>query len=191
MRGVVRLPDSRPRAAAAALGKPRTERMSPAVSETVVYLDSVPAKLEGKLARRARPPVIAQAFGHFRPRVAVVPVGGTVTFENQDRVYHNAFSLSPARKFDVGKVAPRESREVRFDRVGVVKVFCDLDPTEIGFVVVVPNHAFARPDSTGAFSLPKLPPGSYRLRVWHPRHRGTTRTFEVARRGDVTLDLRL
>ena len=112
-------------------------------------------------------------------------------FLNLDRVYHNAFSVSSARRFDLGKYPPGRADTVLFEHAGIVNMHCDIHPEELGFVVVVPNHAVARPDSDGVFTLPALPRGSYTVHVWHPRRGERKRSFEVPRHGDVLLELGL
>lgn len=77
-----------------------------------------------------------------------------------------------------------------FDRAGVANLHCDIHPDESGFVVVVPNHAFARPDSLGRFALPKLPKGDYTLHVWHPRLGEITRDVTMPKHGDLKIELR-
>ncbi len=166
-----------------------TSRLDSSTSE-VIYLEEIPAKLEKKLAKTSGPTRIAQRRGQFLPRVTAVVTGATVEFENRDNVYHNVFSVSPAKRFDVGKFAPGERRRVTFDRPGVVELFCDIDPDETGVVLVVPNHAFTRPDAGGAFRLPKLPAGRYRLSVWDPGSGKRTMDVVLPRHGDVNLSLR-
>ncbi len=158
--------------------------------DAVIYLEDIPKKLEQKLAKGTPAARIVQRNGRFVPRVLPVVAGTTVTFENRDNVYHNAFSPSPAKRFDIGKYAPHETRWVTFDHPGIVELFCDIDPNEMGLVVVVPNHAFTRPNAAGKFALPKLPPGKYRLTVWHPAHPKRTLDVEMPKRGDVVLALR-
>ena len=175
-------------AASQSPGRPRVRREPPL--DAVIYLEAIPEKLEKKLAHKDSVARIGQAYGHFVPSTMPIAAGTTVEFENQDRVYHNVFSVSPTQRFDVGKYAPREGRRVRFDRTGEIKLFCDIDPGETGYIFVAPNHAFTRPDSSGAFELPKVPPGKYRLRVWSPGMSRITRDIEMPRRGDVSLDLR-
>ena len=192
IRGTIRLATPRVQATPAMSGRPGTPRSQRnPVMDAVIYLESIPEKLEKKLARNSALAHVGQAYGCFVPSPLPIAAGTTVEFENQDRVYHNVFSVSPAKRFDIGKYAPRASHQVRFDRPGVIKLFCDIDPGEIGYIYVTPNHAYAQPDSSGAFELPKLPPGTYRLRVWHPGYKHITRDIEMPRRGDVSLDLRL
>jgi plastocyanin len=173
--------------------KPTVQR---GAGDAVVYLDKIPEKVEKKLTkpglfRKARrPPRIVQRDLHFVPRVLATAVGGLVEFENLDRVYHNTFSVSAAKRFDLGKYAPGRLDTVVFDRVGVANLHCDIHPDESGFVVVVPNHAFTRPDSLGRFTLPKLPRGEYTVHVWHPRLGEFTRAVTMPKHGDLKLELK-
>jgi plastocyanin len=163
----------------------------------VVYLDRIPDEVEHKLTKthwwkRKKPgvPRIVQADLRYSPRVLAAPVGTRVEFANLDRVFHNTFSVSAARRFDLGRYLPGHVDTVAFDRVGVANLHCDIHPQEVGFVVVVPNHAFTRPDSLGYFRLPKLPEGSYVVRVWHPRLGDLRREVVMPRRGNLQLDLK-
>lgn len=166
------------------------------VREAVVYVEQVPEKVERKLTRhrwwkrKPKLPRIVQADLRFSPRVLAAAVGTRVEFANLDRVFHNAFSVSSARRFDLGQYPPGRVDTVAFDRAGVANLHCDIHPREAGFVVVVPNHAFARPDSLGQFKLPKLPAGSYTVRAWHPGLGELRREVTMPRRGDVTLELK-
>jgi plastocyanin len=170
--------------------RPLPRKMRAQLADAVVYLDKVPAKVEKELAEKKPPqPIIGQFETRFIPRVTPVVAGTKVLIENQDRIYQNAFSVSPAKKFDIGKLAPRRSAEVVFDKPGVVKLYNDLEPTMSGFVLVLSNQAFARPDSTGSWSFQKLPRGKYRVRAWHPTLGSLSRSVEVPGRGEVRSDL--
>lgn len=171
----------------------------PGVTEGVVWIDAIPADVEARLAtptrgwfrRRPKPqelPSVAQRGAAFAPRVTAVPVGGRVEFASADRYYHSTFSVSGAKRFDLGKSAPGRRDTVDFGRPGVVNLHCEIHPAEVGFVVVTPNHAFARPDSAGRFTLPRLPAGRYVLHAWHPRKGELSLRFEVPKRGIVALD---
>jgi hypothetical protein len=134
---------------------------------------------------------MGQVDHHFVPRVLAVEVGTTVQFENRDRVYHNVFSVSPVRRFDTGKYAPRQVRPIAFEKPGVVKLYCDIDPSMAGFVFVVPGRHFTQPSTTGSFSLPDLPRGTYTLTVWHPTLGQRTRQVEMPEKGDAIVDFEL
>lgn len=171
------------------------------VDEGVVWVESVPDAVERRLSHRgfslffwrrkpAHVPTIVQAGRQFDPHVMVVTAGTDVEFRNLDTVYHNAFSVSAANRFDLGKYPPGRADTVAFPRAGVVNLHCDIHPEMLGFVVVTPNHVYARPDSTGAFELPRLPPGRYTLHAWQPRRGELKRTIELPKQGDAVVDLR-
>ncbi|HET9272246.1 MAG TPA: hypothetical protein VFO31_28915, partial [Vicinamibacterales bacterium] len=83
------------------------------VENVVIFLKDAPAR-----AVPARRTAIRQKGETFLPRVVAVPVGSTVDFPNDDPIYHNVFSLSRARTFNLGRFPRGESRGVRFDKAG-------------------------------------------------------------------------
>ncbi len=133
-----------------------------------VYKDVV-VFLEGKLSNADRPTQaeLVQQNQRFEPQMLVVPVGSTVSFPNADPIFHNVFSLSSAKKFDLGYYPAGQTRVMKFDEAGVVQVYCHLHPNMYAAIVVVPNHWYTRPADDGTFSLGHLPPGKYHLVAWH------------------------
>ena len=101
------------------------------------------------------------------PHMLVIPIGSVVNFPNHDNVFHNIFSLSPTKRFDLGRYPEGESRNVTFDKSGVVKVFCDIHAEMNAIIFVIDTPCFTRPDQSGEFSLSDIPPGKYDLHVWH------------------------
>ena len=138
------------------------------VVDAVVYVEGVRLRGESRLPAGQAPPRLELKGETLRPRVLVVPVGTSVEYPNHDSLFHNVFSVSPAKPFDLGRYGRGESKRVTFDNPGLVNVYCKLHPNMAAFILVVPNRAFARPDSTGRFVLPPLPKGRYVLNVWHP-----------------------
>ena len=139
------------------------------VENVVVFLKDAPA--------RAVPPrraAIRQRGETFVPRVIAVPVGSTVDFPNDDPIYHNVFSLSRARTFNLGRFPRGESRAVKFDKAGIVKVFCDIHSHMAASVVVFNHPWFTVPDADGNFEIGDLPPGSPQITAWHERLGDTT-----------------
>jgi len=131
-------------------------------SELVVFL-------EGNLSGADKPVRVelVQQNRQFEPRVLIVPVGSTVSFPNADPVFHNVFSLSNAKQFDLGYYPAGQTRTLKFDNPGVVQVYCHLHPNMYAAIVVVPNHWYARPGEDGTFSFHDVPPGAYKLVAWH------------------------
>ena len=192
VRGTLDVSRARARIAAASAHQPDSISAPPEpLTEAVVCVEAIPAKLEHRLARRASPCMVVQQGGAFFPRTLCVPESTSVTFLNRDRVYHNVFSVSPARRFDTGQYGPRESRSVTLAGTGAVQLFCEIHPGESGFIFVVPNHAFTRTNSAGRFVLPNLPAGKYVLRAWHPTFGATTKEIVMPARGDAVVTIQL
>jgi plastocyanin len=148
-----------------------SHRMAPrgAVNDAVLWIERIPASAESALALSPQPrPKLAQKDQCFMPRVVSVAAGSAVDFPNQDPIYHNVFSVSTTRRFDLGKYPKGQSRAVTFPKVGIVNVYCDIHSDMAAFVIVTPNHAYTQPASDGAWALPELPPGRYLLHAWHP-----------------------
>lgn len=112
-------------------------------------------------------PVINQKELEIIPGFMVVPVGTTVRFPNSDDVYHNLFSVSSAKRFDLGRYGQGREKRVTFDRPGEVRIFCDIHPHINAIVFAVPNRHYALADSMGRFRLEGVPAGEYELRAWH------------------------
>ncbi len=162
------------------------------VTDAVVYLEQVGPAVDSTLAAtqaRAARPQLAQKDETFVPRVVAVAVGGAVDFPNLDPIYHNVFSLSATRRFDLGKYPRGHSKAVVFNKVGLVNVYCDIHSEMEAFVLVLPNHAFVQPAADGVFELPGLAAGRYRLHVWHPDLPEIVRTVELPEGGDASVEL--
>ncbi len=115
-------------------------------------------------------PVQAELRQHnhrFEPRLLVVPVGSAVSFPNTDPIFHNVFSLSKAKKFDLGYYPAGQTRIVKLDAPGIVQVYCHLHPNMYAAIIVVPNCWYAQPADDGTFSLTGVPPGVHHLVAWH------------------------
>jgi plastocyanin len=156
-------------------------------TDAVIYVDSLAS--EPATPPPEEHPKLAQLRQAFDPRVVVVAVGGTVDFPNLDPIYHNVFSVSPPRRFDLGKYPRGQSRSIKFLKPGQVNVFCDIHSDMAGFILVVPNRHWARPAADGSFELTDLPPGRCRVRAWHPDFSARQFEIDVPASGNVTLDV--
>jgi plastocyanin len=134
---------------------------------------------------------ITTADKQFSPHVLVVPVGSTVTFPNHDPFNHNVFSLSEEHPFDLGLYGRGETRSVKFERAGVIRIYCNVHAQMSALVVVRDNPYYAQPSNDGSFSMPAVPPGRYQLHAWHERSPELTRDLRVPVGGIDTLDLQL
>jgi plastocyanin len=123
--------------------------------------------------------VMSQRDGQFVPHVLPVLVGSDVEFPNDDPIFHNVFSLSRAAEFDLGRYRRGDSRTIRFDQPGVVKVYCHIHSDMSAVVVVLDNPFFAIPDETGRYRIDGMPSGVYEVRAWHERARPIVRTIRI------------
>lgn len=105
----------------------------------------------------------------YRPRVVVIPVGTTVRFPNTDPFDHNVFSVTEPNQFDLGLYGRGEAKTHTFTRPGLVRVYCNVHPKMVAYVVVMPNRYYAQPGVDGSFTIENVVPGHYRLHVWHER----------------------
>jgi len=118
-------------------------------------------------------------------------VGSTVSFPNEDPIFHNVFSLSKARAFDLGYYPAGETREVKFDAPGIAQVYCHLHSDMSAAVVVVPTQWYSQPDEHGSFSFPGLPAGSYRVVLWHKSAGFFIRKVELEEAGTLDFSFKI
>lgn len=131
---------------------------------SVVYLETAPrAAFESNEQVRGR---MDQRNEQFVPHVLAITAGTWVDFPNDDRTYHNVFSLSKPKRFDLGRYATGRSKSVRFDRPGVVRVFCEIHSHMNAFILVFTHRFFGVTDPDGRYQIDGVPPGTYTLVAW-------------------------
>jgi plastocyanin len=156
------------------------------VGQALIWLSGAPAP--------PRPPVqtdIGTSDKAFSPHVLVVPVRSTISFSNHDPFNHNVFSLSEENPFDLGLYGRGEARSVRFDRPGLVRVYCNVHAQMSALVLVRDTPWYTQPASDGSFTLGPVPPGNYTLHAWHERALEVTRPLAVPAGGVAQLALEL
>lgn len=161
------------------------------LKDAVVYVETLPEGVDALIPPGADRPKLAQQNQAFEPRVIAIAAGSSVEFPNLDPIYHSVFSVSPTKRFDLGRYGRGHSKRVVFTKPGLVNVYCDIHSNMEGFVLVVPNHAFARPDDEGRFALPELPPGRYTVVVWHPDAGTARREVTLTEGVDADVAMRL
>jgi plastocyanin len=126
--------------------------------------------LEGNFSKPSLPPKkeVAQKGLAFLPSLLPVQVGTKVEFPNFDDTYHNIFSYSPAKRFDLGRYRSEERPipSVVFDRPGLVTLHCEIHEHMRGLILVLDTPYFTITDADGRFRLSGLPSGSYTLKAW-------------------------
>jgi len=151
-------------------------------SRVVVYLEgpAIAAQNPGDFPA----PQIQQLDRRFSPDLVIVPAGSTVSFPNMDPIFHNIYSLSKPKSFDLGNYDKGQTRKVTFLAPGIVEIYCHLHPNMQATVVVTPNRWFARPDRDGQYRILDVPPGQYTLVAWH-KTAGFFRKTVVVENGHV------
>lgn len=157
-------PERAPRPNVAELGMPNFHGAAD-LGRSVVYLDPAPrAAFDAREEPRAR---IDQRDEMFVPHVLAIVAGTVVDFPNNDETYHNVFSLSKTKTFDLGRYAAGRSKSVRFDKPGIVRVFCDIHSHMSAYVLVFAHRYFAVTDDEGRYRIENVPPGTYNVFAWN------------------------
>jgi plastocyanin len=155
---------------------------------SVVYFEIAPRAAFDERETRAR---MDQRNQTFVPHVLAVTAGTVVDFPNNDRTYHNVFSLSKAKSFDLGRYAAGRSKSVAFERPGIVRVFCDIHSHMSAYVLVFGHRYYAVTDETGAYQIPNIPPGSYTVTAWHEVLASASRQVTITEGGLAELNFTL
>jgi plastocyanin len=164
-------------------------RDMPDLLRSVVYLESAPrGAFETSDGGHA---VMDQRNETFVPHVLAITTGTTVDFPNSDRFYHNVFSLSKTKTFDLGRYAAGHSRPVRFDRPGIVRVFCDIHSHMNAFILVFSHPFFGLTDAEGRYRIESVPPGTYGVIAWNEGMSSDARPVTVPDGGVAELDFTL
>ena len=173
------------RPSVAELGTPAA-RDVPDLLRSVVYLESAPrGAFETSEGGHA---VMDQRNETFVPHVLAITTGTTVDFPNSDKFYHNVFSLSKTRRFDLGRYAAGNSRPVRFERAGIVRVFCDIHSHMNAYILVFNHPFFAMTDAEGRYRIENVPPGNYGVIAWNEGTSTEPRPIAVPDGGVAELD---
>jgi plastocyanin len=153
----------------------------------VVYLRPSAGMPQGQRT----PAVISQRARTIIPHVTIVETGTQIDFPNDDDVFHNIFSLSGPKRFNLGRYPPGESRSEEFDRAGVVRLFCDIHSEMGGVIVVVDTPYFTKPDAQGRFRIADVAEGEYVAIVWHEVAGTDSARVVVTPGGDARVDFDL
>ncbi len=138
------------------------------VRQAIVYFEPaapVPARAQEK-EKEKRFEMVTRGK-ELVPRVLAVPRGGRVLFPNDDPILHNVFSVSAGNAFDLGLYKKGPGKEKTFESPGVVRVYCNVHPSMVAYILVVDTPYFATPAEDGTFVLSGLPKGAGKLTVWH------------------------
>lgn len=154
--------------------------------QAVVYV-------EGAFPRETapRPQQVAQKNLAFAPALLAIQAGTRVEFPNLDDTYHNIFSYSPAKRFDLGRYRRDEQPvpAVTFDKSGLVTLRCDIHEHMRGLILVLDSPYFTTTDADGRFRLAGLPTGRLKLKAWIDSRTTREKDIDLANGGHLHVDL--
>lgn len=133
------------------------------IADAVVFVQEQDARPSAS----ARTDTMDQIDKTFVPGLLPIVVGTRVSFPNHDQIHHHVYSFSRTKTFELPLYKGTNASPVLFDKVGVVKVGCNIHDWMSGIILVLPTQWFARTDSEGRFSLMDLPAGAHTLVAWH------------------------
>jgi hypothetical protein len=115
-----------------------------------------------------------------------------VAFPNFDGIYHNVFSISPTKKFDVGLYKDGDTREVKFEKPGVIRLGCNIHAKMASYIVVVDAPHYVVVEGGKEFNFRSLAPGKYKVRAWSERSLAPVETEVTIKAGvnNATFDVK-
>jgi plastocyanin len=156
-------------------------------SHVAVYLEGGPRSIPSGVVNAS----IEQMDRRFVPDLVVIPAGSIVSFPNFDPIFHNVFSLSKAKSFDLGNYPQGQTRTVTFSAHGVIAVYCHLHSNMAATIVVAPNRWAAQADGHGVFALKGVPPGTYTVVAWHKTAGTLRKTVTISEKNDAEISFTL
>jgi plastocyanin len=135
--------------------------------------------------------ITTQRNAVFDPHVLPIAVGTTVRWPNEDEIYHNVFSMSDSKQFDLGLYHQEKVPTLVFDKVGRVDVFCAIHTQMHCIIMVLPNPLFAKADANEHYVIKNVPAGTYKLRAWHERLPSLVKDVTVPADGEIRVDFTL
>lgn len=156
--------------------------------KTVIYLEPDESIRERVASISSARVILDQRDLMFYPHVLPLQQGTTVVFPNNDDVYHNVFSYSKPRQFDLGRYPQGHFRTIRFDTPGIVRIYCDIHAHMNAVILVLDNPYFTSPDESGNYSIPEVPAGNYTVHFWYGRNLVESREIEVKPGSILTLN---
>ena len=145
--------------------------------------------VEGDFPKPATNAVVDLAQEKFQFAVSVLPIqtGTKVLFPNKDEDYHNVFSYSRTKRFDLGRYRKDEKApEITFDEPGEVKLFCEIHEHMRASILVLDTPYFTTTDAEGNFKLENVPAGTHKVKIWLGR-KEQEQTVTVVEGQTVTL----
>ena len=159
--------------------------LSPNPPRAVVYLEGTPS-----LSAQPETRQVVQTNFTFVPSLLPIQVGTRVEFPNFDPTFHNVFSYSPPKRFDLGRYRPDERPipSQLFDKPGLVTLRCDIHEHMRGLILILETPYFVLSNTDGRFQLDHLPAGRFTLKAWINSKTTLEKTVEIPGSGTVQVE---
>ncbi len=155
--------------------------------KVVIYIEEV----DGTFIPPEDNPIMDQIELTFVPFVLPVLIGTTVDFTNSDDILNNIFTPSWAgHKFNLGTFPKAVVRSFTFDRLGEVKLLCNIHPDMEGYILVLKNPYYDIPNEGGRYQIEDVPPGNYSMKMWYDTSVSRSMKVEVKNGKDTVVDFR-
>jgi plastocyanin len=151
----------------------------------IVYLEGVP----GTPPVPKNHAVIRQREKQFEPPLTIVVKGTTIDFPNEDKIFHNVFSVSRPARFDLGLYKSGTMKSVELKRAGVVDVYCNIHPDMVAKVKVLENAYYTVTGKDGTFKIENVPAGEYPIIAWMQTGDEAKGTVKVSAGGSAEVKL--
>ena len=151
-------------------------------SKVVIEIKGIKVKPEKMKA------AIRQRNKTFIPDLTVDTKNSIVEFPNDDKIFHNVFSLSKTARFDLGLYKSGSSKSVKLRRDGEITVYCNIHPEMVSKIKVVDTPYYAVTGKDGTFRIDDVPPGTYPITTWLPYGTGTSGTVTVTAGKTTTIN---
>ena len=158
------------------------------LNDFIVYIE-LPTGEELKPSKKSAQ-VVIQEDAMFKPYILPIAVGTEIEWPNRDDIYHNVFSYSEPKQFDLG-LYKKESKRLTFDKPGRVDVFCSIHKDMQCIILVLESRHFASTSSKGGYIIQNVPAGSYRIRAWHQRLPSQVKEITLAANEVLDVDFTL
>lgn len=171
---------AQPATAARSISGSVTAPQGAGIADAVVFIQ---APAPAPAASQHPTALVDQVEKTFVPGLLPITVGTFVRFPNHDQVQHHVYSFSPTKTFELPLYKGESAPPVLFDKVGVVKIGCNIHDWMSGIILVLPTPHFAVTDASGKYVLENVPEGNYTLIAWHAKSKakpeGTAQQIEV------------
>jgi len=134
------------------------------IADAVVFVQD-PGTPEAAAANRSA--TLDQVDKTFVPGLLPIVVGTKVRFPNHDQIQHHVYSFSRTKTFELPLYKGEDAAPVLFDKVGVVKVGCNIHDWMSAIILVLPTPWFARTGADGSFTIENVPDGKHSVVAWH------------------------